>query len=106
MRRRGLALFAGLPTLSALPALAGCGIGLRQPGAGTADREAPRIEVQAAFDAVKAGRAILVDVRSESGYQLKHAAGAILLPLDEVERSPADAIRKLPAGKQPILYCT
>jgi hypothetical protein len=106
VRRRRLALFAGLPTLSALPALSGCGIGLRQSGASTADREAPRIEVQAAFEAVTSGRAILVDVRGESSYRFKRAAGAILLPLDEVELAPADALKKLPAGKQPILYCT
>ena len=59
-----------------------------------------------AFEAVSAGRAILVDVRGESSFRVKRAAGAILLPLDEVERAPAEVVRRLVAGKQPILYCT
>ena len=103
MRRRHIPLLASLP---ALPPLSACGISLRQPSAQPIDRDAPRIDARAAFEAVTAGRAILVDVRSEGAFRVKRAAGAILLPLDEVERAPADALRALPAGKQPILYCT
>ena len=103
MRRRHIPLLATLP---ALHALTSCGISLRQPSAQSADRDAPRIDARAAFEAVTAGRAILVDVRSEGAFLTKRAAGAVLLPLDQVERAPADALRALPAGKQPILYCT
>ena len=103
MRRRHIPLLAIVP---ALPALSACGISLRQPSAQSADRDAPRIDARAAFEAVTAGRAILVDVRGESAFRVKRAAGAILLPLDDVERAPAAALRALPAGKQPILYCT
>ena len=101
-------MLAALPALSTAPALSACGISLRQPtdssGAGS-QRDARRIEVRAAFEAVSAGRAVLVDVRSESAYLLKRAAGAVLVPLDELERSP-EAARRVPAGKQPIFYCT
>ena len=59
-----------------------------------------------AHEAITAGRAVLVDVRGESSYRFKRAAGAILLSLEEIERAPADAARRIAAGKQPILYCT
>ncbi|MGI8424321.1 MAG: rhodanese-like domain-containing protein [Chloroflexota bacterium] len=100
MRRRRIAL------LVPVPALSGCGVGMRQPARSAAGREAPRIEVQAAFDAVRAGRAVLIDVRGETSFRQKRAAGALLIPLDDIELAPADAIRRVPAGMQPILYCT
>ncbi|HEX2186106.1 MAG TPA: rhodanese-like domain-containing protein, partial [Chloroflexota bacterium] len=62
--------------------------------------------VEQAHAAVQAGRAVLVDVRPREHYERHRAAGALALPLDELERSPATAIRALPAGKQPVLYCT
>ena len=104
MRRRRIALFASLPALS------GCGIGLRQSSSGSgstaAERVAPRIEVHAAFAAIRSGSAVLIDVRGETSFRQKRAAGAILLPLDEIELAPGAAARRIPAGKQPILYCT
>lgn len=94
---------------AALP-LAACGISLRRAGGQAAsaadDREAPRIDPSAAFEAVRAGRALLVDVRGEQSYRARRAAGALLIDVDVIERSPKDALRLLPAGKQPILYCT
>ncbi|HEU5317693.1 MAG TPA: rhodanese-like domain-containing protein [Chloroflexota bacterium] len=101
-----------LLVLPALPILAACGISLRRAGgqtiapSGADDRQAPRIDPPAALEAVRAGRALLVDVRSEQSYRSRRAAGALLLDLDVIERSPRDALRLLPVGKQPILYCT
>ena len=46
----------------------------------------------------------LVDVRTEDEYAAEHAAGAILLPLDDIEDADLDAI--LPDRKAPVLlYC-
>ena len=95
----------------AFPALAGCGINVRRNSSDgdwrtVTEREAPRIDVAAAFEAVRAGRAVLVDVRGEASYRQKRAAGAVLLTVEDIERAPADAARRLPADKQPILYCT
>jgi len=32
--------------------------------------------------------------------------GEVLLDVDDIERSPAAALRLLPPDKRPILYCT
>ena len=48
--------------------------------------------------------AVLLDVRTEDEYALEHAAGAKLLPLDEIE--DADLSELLPKKDAPILiYC-
>jgi hypothetical protein len=103
LRRRRFPL---LVTLPALPALSACGISLRQPASTSPEPDAPRIDARAAHEAIAAGRAILIDVRGESGFLARRAAGAVLITLDEIERAPADAARRIPGGKQPILYCT
>ena len=64
------------------------------------------IDPAVAFEAVRAGRAFLVDVRSEQSFRARRAAGAMLLAVDDIELNARDAVRRLPAGKQPILYCT
>jgi hypothetical protein len=98
-------------------ATAGCAVGIQKGGQaagaggagasqGGASRDAVRIDVDSARAAVQAGRAVLVDVRSPDAYRSQRAAGAVLLPLDEIEQGPAAAAAKLPAGKQAIFYCT
>lgn len=48
--------------------------------------------------------AVLLDVRTEDEYILEHAAGAKLLPLDDIEY--ADLFQLLPQKRAPILiYC-
>jgi hypothetical protein len=109
MERRQMLLAA--PSL--LLATSGCAVRLRrggesgQPGASAAEAEdtVPRIDVDAAYAEVQAGRAVLVDVRSQESFQRSRAAGALLLPLPQIEDSPA-AAKALPAGMRPILYCT
>jgi hypothetical protein len=111
MRRRTAgSLTTGLLLLS------GCGVRLVSPqeratgGSGSNDASAlpepPRIDVETAFAEVRAGRAVLVDVRSRESHRARRAAGAISLPLEQIELAPAAAIGALPAGKLPILYCT
>ena len=47
---------------------------------------------------------VLLDVRTEDEYAVEHAAGAKLLPLDEIE--DADLSELLPDKKAPVLiYC-
>jgi hypothetical protein len=110
MERRHVLLAA--PTL--LLVAGGCGVSLRRAGesgqsggsAAAAEDKVPRIDVDAARAEVQAGRAILVDVRSQEAYQRSRAAAATLLPLSQIEDSPPAAAKTLPAGLRPILYCT
>jgi hypothetical protein len=109
MERRHLLLASPAVLLAA----GGCGVSIRRggetgrsgaPPASDEDR-VPRIDVDAAHAEVQAGRAVLVDVRTLESYQRSRAAGAILLPLDQLEAS-IGAARVLPDGKRPVLYCT
>jgi hypothetical protein len=63
--------------------------------------DVPRITVQAAQLKAEAGEAILVDVRTQATYDLKHIAGAISMPLDEVGRRSTE----LSTDKLVIFYC-
>ena len=91
-------------------AASGCAVRVRQgsasPTATGPEREAPRIDVDAALAEVRAGRAVLVDVRSAESFNQRRPAGAVLLTLDDIERAPKDAVARLPAEKRPIFYCT
>ena len=49
---------------------------------------------------------MLVDVRAAGSFGQRRAAGAISVPLDEIERSPKGAIARLTTEKRPVLYCT
>ncbi|MDQ3702852.1 MAG: rhodanese-like domain-containing protein [Chloroflexota bacterium] len=103
-RRRLVLLSSGLALASG-----GCGVHLRRPessGAAVPSEEIARIGAEQAFAEVRAGRAVLVDVRGEESFQRSRAAGAILLPLERIEQSPPAAARVLPASLRPILYCT
>ncbi|MGH2352119.1 MAG: rhodanese-like domain-containing protein [Chloroflexota bacterium] len=101
MRRRDVALIPAGMLLAA-----GCSVGAREPGTMVPAEEVPRIGVEQAHAKVQAGQAVLVDVRSAEAYQRLRAAGALSLPLDEVEQSPDAALKALPTGKQAVLYCT
>jgi hypothetical protein len=90
-------------------ALAGCAIRIRSgsDAAPLADDDAvPRIDVDAAYQEIQAGRAAIFDVRGPASYAARHAVGARLIPLDDIEQSPRSALALLPAGKRPIFYCT
>jgi rhodanese-related sulfurtransferase len=77
------------------------------PGAPAEERPAiTRIPVGEARTLVAAGRGVLVDTRDRRLYDNAHAAGAISLPLSEIEaahgRIRADAV---PPDRLLILYC-
>ena len=109
MRRR---TFAEVAALSAGTAMGvGCGVTVRMGGAAATPTEVPddlvpRIDVAAAFQAVMAGQAVLIDVRSADAWRARHAKGAVSLPLDDIEKLPGVAMKTLPATQRPILYCT
>jgi hypothetical protein len=104
--------FVESTALSAGTALAaGCGVTVRMGGAAATptdvpDDQVPRIDVAAAFQAISAGQAVLIDVRSAEAWRGRHAKGAVSLPLDDIEKLPSGAMKTLPAAKRPILYCT
>jgi len=60
--------------------------------------EVPRGEVQRLL---KQGDAVLVDVRPAIEFQHGHVAGAISIPIDELE----ERIKELPRGKRIVAYC-
>ncbi len=72
------------------------------PGVLTSVDQVQRIEPAEAKALMDQGQAVLYDVRSQSSYETKHAAGALSLPYDQVASSAAS----LPKGKILILYCT
>ena len=85
------AMLRAIP-LAALLLLAGCGSGL-----GSVRRVSP----QELHDALAQMRAIAVDVRGASSYQLGHIKGAASVPLDEIdERAGA-----LPRDRLIVTYC-
>jgi hypothetical protein len=108
-RRRLTALFV-LPGLAAAGgALAGCGIKIsmvRPTPTLVPDSAVPRIDVDVAYDQVRAGKAVLVDVRGDDPWRARHATGALSVPIEDIESAPLKALAVVPAGKQPILYCT
>ncbi|HVG34214.1 MAG TPA: rhodanese-like domain-containing protein [Pyrinomonadaceae bacterium] len=61
---------------------------------------APRISVAEAHDAFQKGKAIIVDVRSESSYRIGHIQGALWMP-DVAART-----KELPRDKMIITYCS
>lgn len=64
--------------------------------------DAPRISAADAKKAVDAGKAIIVDVRSEAAFNLEHPKGTINIPVQEIYARAGE----LPKGKQIIAYCT
>ena len=61
-----------------------------------------RVDVATAKNALDAGQAVIVDVRDRVYYDEMHAAGAISIPLSELEVR----LGELDADEWIILYCT
>ena len=68
------------------------------------EAEVPRISVEDAKAAFDGGKAIIVDVRSAESYAAGHAAGAISIPLSEIEANPTGL--GLDKEQWIITYCT
>ena len=54
------------------------------------DAEVPRVSLQEARAALDSGAAVIVDVRSPELYEAGHIAGAVSIPLPDIERNPTD----------------
>lgn len=50
---------------------------------------------------VRAGRAVVIDVRPAEEYRSGHIAGALSIPVDQIEKR----LRQLPARKEIVAYC-
>ena len=68
------------------------------------EAEVPRVSIEEARAALESGAAIIVDVRSPSAFESGHIAGAISLPLGEIERNPTGL--SLAKDQWIITYCT
>ncbi len=64
--------------------------------------EIPRVTAEEAYQAISEGEAVLVDTRSTSAFTVLHAAGAISLPIDQLEQN----IPALDPDRWYITYCT
>ena len=72
----------------------------KQPPAPQAD-DTRRISVEETQAAIKAGNALVVDVREESSYKTSHIKGAKSVPLPQFEKRAGE----LPKDKLIITYC-
>jgi hypothetical protein len=68
------------------------------------EAEVSRVTVQEAKAALDSGTAILVDVRSAEAFEVSHIAGAIHIPLGEIETNPTGL--DLAKDQWIITYCT
>jgi len=66
--------------------------------------DVPRVTLEEAKAALENGEAVIVDVRSAEFYSQEHIAGAISIPLAEIDPSPVN----IPLDKNIwiITYCT
>jgi rhodanese-related sulfurtransferase len=64
--------------------------------------EVDRIEAQEAKRLVDKGEAVVIDVRSRSAWDLGHVAGAVHVPLAEIDAH----LSRLPKNKLIVAYCT
>ncbi|HUF00576.1 MAG TPA: rhodanese-like domain-containing protein [Anaerolineales bacterium] len=68
------------------------------------EAEVPRVSLEEALTAIQNGAAVVVDVRSPEAYAASHIAGAISVPLDEIESNAAGL--DLDKDQWIITYCT
>jgi 3-mercaptopyruvate sulfurtransferase SseA len=68
------------------------------------EAEVPRVSVEEAFTAIQNGEAIVVDVRSAESYQASHVAGAMSIPLGQIETDLESV--NLDKEQWIITYCT
>jgi rhodanese-related sulfurtransferase len=68
------------------------------------EAEVPRVSLEEAEAALDSGAAIFVDVRSPAAYETSHTAGAISIPLGEIERNLTGLA--LEKDQWIITYCT
>jgi hypothetical protein len=92
--------------MSALAGQQGAGGAAKKPEAKAPPAQAapedgvPRIAPMEAHELFEKGKAIIVDVRSESSYRIGHIQGALWMP------DIASRIKELPRDKTIVLYCS
>lgn len=75
-----------------------------QEGLPLTDAEVPRISLEDGFAAIQSGEAVVVDVRNPESYQGSHIAGAISVPLGQIDADPTGL--DLDKEQWIITYCT
>lgn len=75
---------------------------IENPGEYASPNDIPRVTAAEAYQAVLNGEAVLVDTRSEEQFQAQHAAGAINIPINEVETR----LNELDPNTWYLPYCT
>ena len=98
-------LFAGVIVISIVGLILADNIRqtrISNPGEITNQDEIPRVTAEEAYQAMLEGEAVIVDTRSESEYQSQRVAGAINLPIDQVE----GRVGELDPDTWYITYCT
>jgi 3-mercaptopyruvate sulfurtransferase SseA len=80
------------------------GQGVTPEGLPQSEADVPRVSIEEAKAALDSGLAVIVDVRSPSDFEASHIAGAISVPLEEIERNPTDLA--LDENQWIITYCT
>jgi 3-mercaptopyruvate sulfurtransferase SseA len=68
------------------------------------EADVPRVTVTDAKAALDSAAAVIVDVRSPAAFQMSHVAGAISIPLADIEANPTGL--KLDKDQWIITYCT
>ncbi|HJS17139.1 MAG TPA: rhodanese-like domain-containing protein, partial [Anaerolineales bacterium] len=68
------------------------------------EAEVSRVSLEETLAALQSGEAIVVDVRGSDAYQASHVAGAISIPLGEIETNPSGL--DLDKDQWIITYCT
>lgn len=80
------------------------GPALSPEGLPRSEAEVPRVSIGDTLAAIQSGEAVVVDVRSDQSYQASHIAGAISIPLGQIETNPAGL--DLDKDRWIITYCT
>jgi len=68
------------------------------------EAEVPRVSLADTRAALESGEAVIVDVRAPDAFALSHIAGAISIPLGQIELDPAGIA--LDKDQWIITYCT
>lgn len=75
---------------------------IENPGEIASQDDVPRLTAAEAYQAQLEGEAVIVDTRSEIQFEASHIAGAINVPLDQLE----SRLGELDPGTWYITYCT
>ena len=63
---------------------------------------APRVSANQIALQARTGQVVILDVRSDAGWVVEHAAGAVHIPLEDLGRRAGE----LPKDKPIVAYCT